>query len=249
MFEEGVIDNTLKAVKAKVRSLVGDPMGDFTTDAYLTPLINIIYEAQTTKLMADTDSSFDDWVFDVPALDIGTTNLKAQQSAQMPTPNGNVAGPLLGLVTPGIIEWKIAGQPDANYVEAFRRGKLPNVSPAAPGPPFQMYWEWRGMVIYLTPMTYSVDLRVRGEFSPPTLVKDTDELVVHPRMGTATAFGTGALVGAERKNQGYVDTYTAAAEDVLGDISNILTKGEQGVTTRIGRYGGNKRGYGRGTGW
>ena len=39
-------------MKAKVRSLVGDPMGDFTTDAYLNPMVNIVYEAQTTKLMA-----------------------------------------------------------------------------------------------------------------------------------------------------------------------------------------------------
>lgn len=225
-------------------------MGDFTTDAYLGPMIEIVYEAQTTKLMADTDSSFDDWVFDVPALDIGTTNLRQQQSAQMPTPNGNVAGPLLGLVTPIIVEWKRAGQPEYQFVEAGRTGKLPNVSPAAPQNVFQMQWEWRGMVIYLTPMTFSVDLRVRGEFSPPALVKDTDELVVHPRMGTATAFGTGALIGAERKNQGYIDTYSAAAEDVLGDISNMLTKGEQGTTTRIGRYGGNGRGgFGRGQGW
>lgn len=220
-------------------------MGDFTTDAYLTPLINIVYEAQTTKLMADTDSSFDDWVFDVPALDIGTTSLRLQQSGQMPTPNGNVAGPLYGLVTPSIIEWKQSGQSAAWFVEAGRTGKLPNVEPSAPSPPFAMNWEWRGMVIYLTPMTFSVDLRVRGEFSPPTLVKDTDELVVHPRMGTATAFGTGALIGAERANAGYVEKYTAAAEDVLGDISNMLTKGEQGVTTRIGRYGG----WRRGTGW
>jgi len=224
-------------------------MADFTTDAYLTPMINIVYEAQTTKLMADTDSSFDDWVFDVPAVPLGTTNLRQYQSSQMPTPNGNVAGPLCGLVTPSIIEWKQVGQPDQNYVEAGRVGKLPNVSPAAPQNIFQMQWEWRDMVIYLVPMTFPVDLRVRGEFSPPSLVKDTDELIVHPRMGTATAFGVGALIGAERKNQGWIDSYTPSAADVLGDISNLLTKGEQGVTTRIGRYGGNRSGYGRGNGY
>ena len=41
----------------------------------------------------------------------------------MPTPNGNVAGPLLGLVTPIIVEWKRAGQPDFQYVEAGRVGE------------------------------------------------------------------------------------------------------------------------------
>ena len=242
------MNNTLYSVKMKVRSLVGDVMADFTTDAYLNPLVNIVYEAQTTKLMADTDSSFDDWVFDVPAVPTGTTTLRAYQSSQMATPDGNVAGPLLGLVTPEIIEWKQVGQPDQNYVEAGRVGKLPNVSPAAPQNIQQMQWEWRDMTLYLVPMTFPVDLRVRGEFSPPSLVKDTDELIVHPRMGTATAFGTAALIGAERNNANYVDKYTLAAEDVLGDISNMLTKGEQGVTTRIGRYGG-RGGYGRGQGW
>ena len=240
------MQNTLSSVKQKVRSLVGDPLGDFCTDAYLTPLVNIAYEAQTTKLMADTDSSFDDWVFDVPAVPFGTTNLRNYQSSQMETPSGNVAGPLCGLVTPEIVEWKRVGQPDYQYVEGGRTGKLPNISPAAPQNIWQMNWEWRDNTIYVTPMPFPIDLRVRGEFSPPTLVKDTDELIVHPRMGTATAFGVGALIGAERKNQGYIDTYTAAANDVLGDISNMLTKGEQGVTTRIGRYGGRSGGYGRG---
>jgi hypothetical protein len=239
----------LYGVKQKVRSLVGDPAGDFCTDDYLTPLINITYEAQTTKLMADTDSSFDDWVFDVPGVPTGTTNLRIYQSFQMPGPNGNVAGPLAGLVTPEILEWKQVGQPDQNYLEAGRVGKLPNVSPAAPQNIQQMQWEWRDNVIYVVPMTFPVDLRIRGEFSPPTLVKDTDELIVHPRMGTATAFGTGALIGSERSNAGYVTRYDDMATDVLGDISNLLTKGEQGTTTRIGRYGGSRSGYGRGTGW
>jgi len=224
-------------------------MGDFTTDAYLTPLINTVYEAQTSKLMADTDSSFDDWVFDVPGVPLGTTNLRMYQSATMPGPNGNVAGPLYGLVTPEILEWKQVGQPDYQYIEASRVGKLANVSPAAPQNVFQMQWEWRDMIIYVVPMVWPVDLRVRGEFSPPSLVKDTDMLIVHPRMATATAFGTAALIGAERSNANYVDKYEAAAEDVLGDISNLLTKGEQGVTTRIGRYGGNTGGWGRGQGW
>lgn len=214
-------------------------MGDFTTDTYLTPLINQVYETQTTQLMSETDSSFDDWVFDVPNIPIGTTTLANYQATTMRNEDGSSAtGPLAGLVSPITVEWKIAGQPDVNYAEAGRTGKLPNVSPAAPSPPYLMQWEWRGMVIYLTPLAYPCDIRVRGEFSPPTLVQDTDALIVHPRMATATAFGTAALIGVERENEGFIEKYTAAADNVLDLISNMLTKAEQGTTTRIGRLRG-----------
>lgn len=219
-------------------------MGDFTTDMYLTPLINQVYEDQTTQLMSETDSSFDEWVFDVPGVPPGTTNLAIYQAAQMPTAAGNVQGPLYGIVSPITVEWKVGGQPDIRYVEANRTGKLPNISPAAPHPQFGMQWEWIHYVITLTPMSFTVDLRVRGEFSPPSLVKDTDILAVHPRMGTATAYGVGGLIGVERNNQNFVTNYTAEAERVLDNISNMMTKGELGTVTRIGRLGGN-RGRGR----
>lgn len=241
------MDNTLGGVKKRVRSLVGDPMGDFATDAYLVPLINQCYEHQTTYLMSETDSSFDEWIFDVPNVPSGTTNLGPWQSKAMKTPNGNVAGPLLGLVDPIIVEWKISGQPDDRYVEATRTGKLPNVSPAAPFPPFQMQWEWLHYIINVTPLSYPCDIRVRGEFSPPTLTADTDELIIHPRMGTATSYGTAALIGVERKNQNFIDNYGGQAQDVLELIANYLVKNEQGTTTRIGRTGGNlRRGLGAG---
>lgn len=241
------MDNTLKSVKAKVRSLVGDVMGDFTTDAYLTPLINQAYEDQTTELMADTDSSFDDWVFDVLGVPQGTTSLANYQASQMANEDGTKTnGPLYGLVTPICVEWKIGGQPDNCYVEANRTGKLPNISPATPSGPYQIEWEWRGNIIYMTPVTYTIDIRVRGEFSPPSLVNDTDILAIHPRMGTAVAYGTSALIGVERSNANFVTNYTAQAQKILDNISNMLTKGEQGTTTRIGRLHNSNRGWGGG---
>jgi len=228
---------TLKDVKAKVRALVGDPMGDFTTDAYLTPLINQIYADQTTTLMANTGGSFDEIVVDLPNVDPGTTNLANFQAVSMVNDDGTAStGPLYGLVTPITVEWKVAGQPDNFYVEASRTGKLPNISPAVPSPPYRMEWEWRGMAIYLTPLLYPCDLRVRGEFSPGPLVKDTDVLVVHPRLGEATAYGTAALIGAERNNAGYAAGYSEQASRVLENIENMMVRAEQGTTTRVGHF-------------
>lgn len=216
-------------------------MGDFCTDAYLTPLIGQVYEDQTTQLMSDTGSSFDDIVIECLGVPIGTTSLSNYQSSQMTNDDGSATlnGPLYGLVSPSIVEWKVGGQPNNRYVEAERTGKLPNVSPAGPPTPFQMWWEWRGSIIYLTPMQQTVDIQVRGEFSPPELVKDTDILVVHPRIATATAYGTAALIGQERNNAPYTTGYFARADQVLENIANMLVKSEQGVTTRIGRLHSN----------
>lgn len=224
-------------------------MGDFTTDAYLTPLINQVYGDQVTQLMSDTGSAFDEQVRDVPAIPIGTTSLANYQAEQMANDSGGPTtnGPLFGLFSPICVEWKQAGQPDMWYVEAARTGKLPNVSPAAPFAPFLMQWEWRGNIIFLTPLMYVSDLRVRGQFSLPPLVKDTDVLQVHPRMLEATAYGTAALIGQERSNANYTENYSRKADEVLIEIENILIKAEQGTTTRIGRLGGQSgSGYGNG---
>lgn len=216
-------------------------MRDFCTDGYLNPLVNQVYEDQTTQLMSDTDSSFDDMVLECLGVPIGTTSLSNYQSAQMANDDGSatVNGPLYGLVSPSIVEWKVGGQPVNRYCEAERTGKLPNVAPGGPPTTFSMSWEWRGSIIYLTPMQQTVDLQVRGEFSPPELVKDTDILVVHPRIATATAYGTAALIGQERNNAPYTTGYFARADQVLENIANMLVKSEQGVTTRIGRLHSN----------
>ncbi len=227
-----------------MRALVGDPMADFTTDAYLTPLVNQVYADQTTQLMSETGSSFNEAVRDVPAVPAGTTDLSAYQAAAMAVAAGNVAGPLNGLVNPITLETKPVGAPDNRYVEARRTGQLPNVSPASTyGASFWMQWEWRGFVIYLTPLNYAVDVRVRGEFSPPALVKDTDVLLVHPRMVEATAYGTAAMIGMERNNDKWVATYGEQAVRVLDNLANMLVRAEQGTTTRIGRTSG--RSFGR----
>lgn len=236
--------NTLYDVKAKVRALVGDPMGDFCTDAYLTPLINQVYADQFMQLQSETGSSFEEEVRDVPALPLGTTSMENYQAESMANEDGTKStGPLYGLITPIVVEWKVSGQPDAWYVEAARTGKLPNVSPAAPYPPYLMQWEWRGGVIYLTPLQYPCDVRVRAEYAFTPLVKDTDRLRIHPNMATATAYGAAALVGAERNNANYATQYAEQAQRTLEQIANILVRAEQGTTTRLGRLN-NRTGCG-----
>lgn len=223
-------------------------MGDFCTDAYLTPHINRAYGAELTTLQSDADSSFIERIRDIPAVPIGTTDLSIYQADQMP--GGNQKGPLCGISTaPVTVEWKTVGQPDECYVEAARTGKIPYVTPnsggiaGSPFNPFCMMWEWRGGIIYVTPLTYPADFRVRGDFFMTPLVQDTDKLGVHPTMYLATAFHAAALVGGERNNAGWKE-YKVDGDDQLVHIENILVKAEQGTTTRLGRVGGRGNGSG-----
>ena len=55
-------------------------------------------------------------------------------------------------------------------------------------------WEFRSEVIWLTPSSIAVDLRIRGEFGPAALTSDDSVLISHPRIGYVVAYGTAALV-------------------------------------------------------
>jgi hypothetical protein len=226
-------------------------MGDFCTDAYLTPKINVAYGDLMLQLIADADSSFQEFVRDVPAVPIGTTDLGIYQASQMP--GGNQQGPIFGLYSPITVEWKVAGQPDEEYVEADRVGKIAYVTPASgaspagsPFNPFTMQWEWRGGIIFVTPLTYPADFRVRAYFCDKALQKDSDRLGIHPLAWIPVSYGTAALIGAERGNATWKE-YGDDAQAKTENIENILVKAEQGTTCRIGRTGGRGP-YGNGYG-
>jgi hypothetical protein len=218
--------NQLKDVKAKVRSLLGDPDGDWLTDAYLLPLINQAYEQQVNTLSA-TCSTYITAVRQIPAIPVGTIDLSEWQK--------DPKQPLYGMVNPLILEWKQAGQPDNYYVQAERVDVLPNITPATPTPVFCLYWEWRSYTVFVTPLNFPADFRMRGEFRPAPLLKDDDIVAVHPLMANSLAYATAALAASERGNATWVQTFTQQAVVTLDDIAGQLVRAQQGTTIRIGR--------------
>jgi hypothetical protein len=228
-------------VKQRARSLIGDPEGDFATDGYLLPLINQAYD-QSINYLEGTCSPFITQLQVATNLPAGTSDLTELQKPNQP---------FFGLVNPLDIEIKQTGLPELNYVMGKRVDILPNSSNYAPGQPSWNYWgkflwEWRSYVIYFTPVGFAADIRVRGEFRPPALVKDTDPIVIHPQMVVALAYATAALIGGERINASYVQNYGAQATATLDDISATLVRAQQGTSSRLGRMSGGRRGTGRG---
>ncbi len=226
-------------MKQRVRSLIGDPDGDFATDAYLLPLINQAYDACINRL-ENTCSPFITQLQVAGNVALGTSNLTELQKPGQP---------FYGLMNPLALEVKQAGLPELNYVMGKRYDILPNASNYAPATPAMNYWgqfgwEWRSYIIYITPLSFPFDIRIRGEFRPAALVKDTDVLAIHPQMVVALAFATAALIGGERINSSYVQNYGDQADKTLEDISATLVRQQQGTSSRVGRMGNRGNRFG-----
>lgn len=221
--------NQLSDVKARARALVGDPDGDFCTDAYLTPLINQALD-ESVNYLEGSCSPFIESVIEAVNMPAGTTNFADVQK---------VGNKWAGLMNPLYLEAKQAGMPPTQYMQILRADKLPDVDPAQGVAPYaRAYWEWRSWIIFITPLNYAADFRIRGEFRPSPLLKDSDIIPIHPLFAGALAYQTAALIGMERGNQGYVQSYGPRAESTLDDIAAELVRQQQGTSSRLGRMNG-----------
>lgn len=221
---------TLAQVKARVRSLLDDPQGSYLTDSFIVPLINQVYDDCNSQI-ASTQSSWDIDVNEVLGVVPGTPNLADAQLDD---------GPISHLTDqPLQIDWKPAGTDPAYYKLVQNCQVLPDVQPQQ-GIGF---WEYRSDVIWLTPSSIAVDLRVRGEFAPAALSQDSSILTSSPRIGYVVAYGTAALVGLVRGNAAWESVYNQKAMEGMDEIMEQLVRAEQGQTRRVKRQSG--RYYGR----
>lgn len=213
---------TVARVKGRVRSLVDDPKPTWCDDEFLVPLIQDLYDDANSQLVS-TQSSWDIGVVEVPGIIPGIPNLSDQQTT----------GGLLAQLTdqPLRIDWKPAGQDPSTYQLVPNFEVLPDIQPAQ----YMRGWEYRSEVIWLTPCTIAVDLRVRGEFSPPDLNENESVLTSHPRIGYAISYGIAALCGTIRGNKGWEVSYNAKYEESIDLIMGELVRAEQGQIRRLGR--------------
>lgn len=224
--------STLGEVKERVRSLCEDEDSDFMTDAYLTPKINQAYGQAIGYLLNAGGNPFSEEVRDLPLVAAGTTNFIAATAP---------GGPWEGLENPIKLEVKQVGQPVESYAEVPFVETLPNVSPITAVQPGILFAqrvgaaEWRGSQIYVTPFAFDVDARLRADFRPAKLLKDSDRILVHAEMDVHLSYSSAAIVGAARGHSGWVTSYGAEAEATLDIIASKLTKQTQGYKIKFAR--------------
>jgi hypothetical protein len=226
---------TLKDVKERVRSILGDQDADWATDAYLIPIINHVYDLQVLYL-SDTCSPYITKLVVQPNLPTGTTDLAQFQN--------DVDEPLWGLFNPFRLEWKQCGQPDHYYrkAEGGPGFILPDVDLNNSQPRVSLCWTWMSFIAYLTPMPFPIDVRVYGEFQPPPLLKETDVVTVHPLLKAPLAEDSAACALRERSNAGQMQAYKLEGTAALDNVANLLVRGGQQVPVRLGKaHGGRNR--------
>lgn len=211
----------LTTVKSRIRSLVDDADASYATDAFLLPLINQKYEELYNRMLS-TGAEFEQRATEILNVPVQTTNLSAYS---LPTQ------PLELMVQPLQFEWKQAGLDPTNYKAASLVDRVMDVIPD------QLIddWEWRAGVIYFTPCTLNVDIRIRGDFLFAALETDSDAIAVTKNFGHALAYGTAALVGAVRGNQAWAQAYTLLQDNALDDIMQYLARKDQAKIRRVGR--------------
>jgi len=217
----------LSTVKSRVRSLVDDPDASYATDAFLLLLINQKYEELYNRMLS-TGAAFERRVTEILNVPAQTTNLSAYALAGQP---------LELMVQPLQFEWKQAGLDPTNYRIASLVDRVKDVIPG------QLIedWEWRSGVIYFTPSTLAVDIRIRADFLFAALNTDSDVIAVTKNFGHALAYGTAALVGAVRGNQAWAQAYTLLQDNAVDDVMQYLTRKDQAKVRRVGRMSRRSR--------
>lgn len=222
---------TLGQVRARVLNLLDDPQASYLTPEFVDPLIQEVYDDANSQL-ASTQSSWDIDLVEAQAIPPGTPNLSAYQLG---------SGPLARLTAqPLRIDWKPAGADPSYYQLSTNYGVLPDLQPQEG----LAGWEFRSNIIWLTPSSIALDLRVRGEFGPPPLSNDDSVLVSHPRMGYVVAYGAAAMIATVRGNQQWAFDYGQKAMEGMDEIMSQLVRMEQGQVRRIARQTQSGRWFG-----
>jgi hypothetical protein len=198
---------TRKDVAGQVAGLVGDPMRDWLTDEYLSPLINTAYE-QAIMYLEGSCSPYIEKVVMVPSVPIGP-----DESNLVPFASPENVYPLGNLVEPRYVDFRVSGT-----TGPWRPVQVCTILPDTPP-----------QVVEGT-----FDIRVRGDFRPAVLTSDDSVIEIHPLAAHALAYSVGALIGMERPNEGWVTNYGQQAKDAWNTIAGKLSQQQQGQTFRLG---------------
>lgn len=230
--------NTLFDVASTVRSIVGDddPNG-WLKPSYLYPKINYAYRRMTLYIKNATGMNLEQMVEIPNALDPNDNNtnqgLTSLAAYQQP------GKPLDGLYEPLYLWWKPAGASELWYRQLREKKTILPGQSVANSVPTSTFWgnnagfTWRGNTLYLTPVSFPIDILVDGRFNPPPLVKDQDVLVADPDMEVCVTPATMGLIGVESGNQTWLGM-EEQAESAADDIVAKLVRQKQGFTARAG---------------
>jgi len=208
-------------LKARIRDLVDDPSGEYTTDDYLLNKVAVVYDDLYNDLRS-TGAQFDESVVELINVTAGTPDLGAYFAS---------GKDLEMLLNPTRMDAKLTGLDPINYLQVTLTSRLEDLQPGATIGAF----EWRRGNIYITPATAAMDIRIRGEFLFSALKEDADPIEVGKNMGSYLAYKAASLIGIVRGNPQWEKSYGLLGDRAFDSIAIQIVKADQGKVKRVGR--------------
>src|SRR5579872_1072140 len=136
---------------------------DWCDKDYILNFLSIHHE-DVDNVLENLDLSYDTQVVVLSAVPAGTSDLSAFE----------VSGqPLSSIMYPIKLEWRLVGGTDINWRKIPRQDEIEDVLIPTAGGPSQTEgiasFEWRGGIIYISPSSVDVDIRVRFDALPPVI--------------------------------------------------------------------------------
>lgn len=240
-YSGGAVALIIKTVSVELKDLGQS----WLNSDYICDVLAIMNRSLATEF-DDLDLDFDTQVEILPNVPAGTTDLDDYQSA---------GKPLYSLVLPLVIECRLAGQSQMQWVIVPRVDKVIDTDnnsgetgqAVSSSESYIASYEWRGARIILSPANQVMDVRVRFESLPLEIDADSPN---QPAMGLVNtlAFMTALDIAASRGGAGasaLVVKLTKQLATEKGNFEATQVKAKQSIQIRLG----GRRSRGNGTVW
>lgn len=204
---------------------------DWCSADYVTQYL-AVHNEDIESFLENLDLSYDTDVIVLPAVPAGTLDLSSYQQD---------GGPLSQMVLPVALEWRLVGQDDTQWEPIPEKDKVIDVM-AYPG---IASYEWRHGLVFISPSSVDVDVRIRCEDLPAVL--DNDSATYIKGLTNVLAYGVAALICGSRGGPSAANAvyFEGKKEDALSNVADRMVKDEQTVV----RVMGSSRGRFVGPNW
>jgi len=227
------VQEIIRRVQVELEDLAGD---DWSDPDYIIGKLSVVGDDIAARI-AGLDLNYDTQVIILPNVPANTTDLSAYQA---------VGQPLASMILPKSVEYRLAGQsqedwnpvPNVDKVIDTDRGTGEAGAAVASDDESVESYEWRGGIIYLSPCSAPVDLRVRYQGLAIQLDNSNNQQVAG--MTNVHVYKTCEKICASRggETNAMVDYFTKLYDRAIADFEMLAVKDTS--QTRTMRLGGRR---------
>lgn len=221
----------VETIVKRVQKLFEDEQASWCDKGYILEWL-AMHNEDLESYLENLDLAYDTQVVILLGVPAQTTDLSTYQSS---------TGSLANMMLPLALEWKLTTDNNLQWRPIEPVDKVLDTDQSLDGQPVQsniagiLSYEWRGGIVYISPSSVAVDIRVRGEMLPALV--NTDNSAYIKGMTNVLAFGVGEMIAAARGGAGNAKLalrFQAWHDDALGIIADRLVKQDQIVHRRMG---------------